>query len=232
MLAPGFIDVHTHSESGIRRVPTADNYLFDGVTSLITGNCGGSAPDLEKFFAELRAAGISVNLGSLIGHNTVRRTVMGSEQRDPTPQEQQRMEALVELAMRHGAVGLSTGLIYTPGTYAKTPEVIGLARAAARRHGIYVSHLRNEGEGLFGAIREALDIGREAALPVQISHFKVSNKKLWNQSTRIIEMIEQARTAGLDATVDPYPTPPQAPGSAPSFPRGRWRAETTRSWPA
>jgi len=205
IIAPGFIDVHTHADRDIRKIPTADNYLFDGVTSIITGNCGGSETNLEQFFAEARAQRVSINFGTLIGHNSVRRAVMGLEQRDPTPEEQQKMEALVEQAMRQGAMGLSTGLIYTPGTFAKTPEVVGLARAAARHGGLYASHIRDEGEGLFDAIGEALTVGREAGVPVQIAHFKVANRKLWNQSIRSVEMIEQARASGLDATVDQYP---------------------------
>ncbi len=204
VVAPGFIDVHTHVESGIARIPTADNYLFDGVTSIITGNCGGSETNLEKFFGDLRGK-ISINLGTLIGHNSVRRDVMGSAERDPTPEEQSKMEALVELAMRQGAVGFSTGLIYIPGTYSKTLEVVALARAAAKYNGVYASHMRSEGEKVFDAIDEAISIGREADMPVEISHFKVANKKLWNQSTRTIAMVEKARAEGIDVTVDQYP---------------------------
>jgi len=204
VVAPGFIDVHTHVEANIVRIPTADNYLFDGVTSIITGNCGGSETNLEKFFGDLRGK-LSINLGTLIGHNSVRRDVMGSAERDPTPEEQSKMEALVEQAMRQGAVGFSTGLIYIPGTYSKTPEVVGLARAAAKYNGVYASHMRSEGEKLFDAIDEAISIGREAGMPVEISHFKVANKKLWNQSTRSIAMVEKARADGIDVTVDQYP---------------------------
>ncbi|MBI3664558.1 MAG: D-aminoacylase [Acidobacteria bacterium] len=204
IVAPGFIDVHTHVEGGIARIPTADNYLFDGVTSIITGNCGGSETDLDKFFGGLRGK-ISINLGTLIGHNSVRREIMGSEQRDPTPDEQSRMEALVGQAMRQGAVGFSTGLIYIPGTYSKTPEVVALARAAAKYNGVYASHMRDEGEHVFDAINEAITVGREAAMPVEISHFKVSNKKFWGQSAKTIELVEKARAEGIDVTVDQYP---------------------------
>ncbi|MBI3405705.1 MAG: D-aminoacylase [Acidobacteria bacterium] len=205
VVAPGFIDVHAHAEGDIKTIPTADNFIFDGVTSIITGNCGGSDVELDKIYSELRAAKISINYGSLIGHNSVRRTVMGSEQRDPTPDEQTKMEALVEQAMRQGAVGFSTGLIYIPGTYSKTPEVIGLAKAASKYNGIYASHMRNEGDKVFAAIDEAIAIGREAKMPVEISHFKVSNKKMWGQSNKTIEMVEEARAEGLDVTVDQYP---------------------------
>ena len=205
VIAPGFIDVHTHVEGDIRRIPTADNFLFDGVTSVITGNCGGSETDLAKFFGELREAKLSINLGTLIGHNSVRREIMGSEQRDPTPEEQARMEALVERAMQQGAVGFATGLIYIPGTYSKTPEVVGLARAAAKYNGVYASHIRNEGERVLEAISEAIQIGREAGMPVEVSHFKVSNKKVWGQSQKSIDLVEKARAEGLDVTVDQYP---------------------------
>ncbi|MCI0707305.1 MAG: D-aminoacylase [Ignavibacteriae bacterium] len=209
IVAPGFIDVHTHVERSIREQPTADNYLFDGVTSIITGNCGGSVTDLDAFFAELRDSAISLNVATLIGHNSVRRAVMGLAQRDPTPEEQTQMEELVDTAMRSGAVGFSTGLIYLPGTYSKTPEVLGMAKAASRRNGVYASHIRNEGNDeqmdIFGAIAEAINIGREAHMPVEISHFKVSSKKLWGQSVKTIGFIEKARAEGLDVTVDQYP---------------------------
>jgi N-acyl-D-amino-acid deacylase len=205
VVAPGFIDVHTHVESNILRVPTADNYLFDGVTSIISGNCGGSETDLAKWFAELREKRISLNLGTLIGHNSVRRAVMGTEDRDPTADEQARMEALVEQAMRDGAVGFSTGLIYIPGTYSKTPEVIALARAAAKYNGLYASHMRNEETRIYEAIDEAIAVGRDAGMPVEISHFKLSSKRMWGKSDRIIGMVEKARAEGIDVNVDQYP---------------------------
>ena len=209
IVAPGFIDVHTHSEGGIRRTPTADNFLFDGVTSLITGNCGGSETAIDSFFAEVRHHGISVNLATFVGHNSVRREVMGNVQRDPSAEEQRAMEALVEKAMQQGAIGLSTGLIYTPGTYSKTPEVVGLAKAAAKYNGIYASHIRNEGNdeqgGVFAAITEAIDVGRAAGMPVEISHFKISSKKLWGRSKQTIALVEKARAEGIDVTVDQYP---------------------------
>ncbi len=209
VVAPGFIDVHTHSERGIRRIPTADNFVFDGVTSIVTGNCGSSETAIDSFFTELRRDGISVNLATLVGHNSVRHAVMGDAQRDPSAEEQSAMEALVEKAMQQGAMGLSTGLIYTPGTYAKTPEVVALARAAAKFNGIYVSHIRNEGNDekgdVFAAIAEAIEVGRAAGIPVEISHFKVSSKKLWGRSTQTIALVERAREEGIDVTVDQYP---------------------------
>ncbi|MCY7350182.1 MAG: D-aminoacylase [Cytophagaceae bacterium] len=205
IVAPGFIDVHTHVEGSLNLRPTADNFLQDGVTTLITGNCGGSAPDLRVFHDSLKLKGISPNLASMIGHNTVRMKVMKMAFREPTVREQAEMEALVEQAMKDGAVGISTGLIYTPGTYARTPEVVGLAKIAARYGGTYASHIRNEGQDVKTAIAEAIQIGREAGIPVEISHFKVASKAIWGRSTETVAMIEAARREGLDVTVDQYP---------------------------
>ena len=125
--------------------------------------------------------------------------------RDPTPKEQTDMEALVEKAMKQGAVGLSTGLIYIPGTYSKTPEIVGLAKVAARYGGIYTSHIRNEGENVSKAIAEAITVGREAAIPVEISHFKISFKPLWGKSTETVALVEKARQEGIDINIDQYP---------------------------
>jgi N-acyl-D-amino-acid deacylase len=168
IVAPGFIDVHTHIEGESLTNPTANNFIFDGVTSVVTGNCGGSNPDLANYFRKLDSVKTSINVASLIGHNTVRRAVMGDLQRDPTPDEQMKMEALVEKAMKEGAVGFSTGLIYVPGTYSKTPEVIGLAKASSKYNGVYASHIRDEGDHVTDAVKEANAIGREAKMPVEI----------------------------------------------------------------
>ena len=131
VLAPGFIDVHTHIEAGIEKVPRGDNYLFDGVTTVVTGNCGGSKISVGDWFRELERIGIGFNVATLIGHNTVRREVMGMANRPATPEEIAQMQAIVEKAMQEGAVGFSTGLIYIPGTYSNSEEVIALAKAAA-----------------------------------------------------------------------------------------------------
>ena len=205
VVSPGFIDVHTHVESGIMRVPTADNYILDGVTSIITGNCGGSEDNLTAFFSKMMKMGISLNVASFIGHNNIRRQVMNKANRDPTPKEQAHMENLVEKAMKQGAVGLSTGLIYIPGTYSKTPEVVGLAKVAARYGGVYTSHIRNEGETVSSAISEAITVGREAQIPVEISHFKISFKPLWGKSSETVAMVEKARQEGIDINIDQYP---------------------------
>ena len=203
ILAPGFIDVHTHVES-IYSLPAAENFIRMGVTSLVTGNCGTSATDVSEFLGRMKEKPIAVNLGTLVAHGSVRRKVMGLDNRAPTPDEMKKMEDLVEQAMKDGAVGLSTGLIYVPGTYAKTDEITALARIVGRYGGLYATHMRNEGEKVADAIRESIQIGEQAGLPVEISHFKISNKKLWGQSPMTIGLVRDARGRGLMVTVDQY----------------------------
>lgn len=205
IIAPGFIDIHTHVEESLPKIPTADNFIYDGVTTIITGNCGSSEVDITAFFNKLEELKISINVGSLIGHNDVRERIMKTAMRPPTADEQQQMENLVTKAMRAGALGFSTGLIYIPGTYATTEEVIGLAKAAAAEQGVYVSHIRDEGATVKEAIEEAINIGRQANMPVQISHFKISAKPLWGQSYETLGIVENARNEGLDVTIDQYP---------------------------
>lgn len=146
----------------------------------------------------------SVNVAALIGHNDVRKAVMGTVKRDPTEAEMLQMEQLVEKAMKSGAVGMSTGLIYIPGTYSKTEEVVRLAKVTAKYQGVYASHMRDEGDSVVQAIEEALYIGK-AGLPVQISHFKLSGQQNWGRSRETIPMVMQARQQGLDVTIDQYP---------------------------
>ena len=205
IVAPGFIDVHAHIEGGVFERPTADNYIYDGVTTVITGNCGGSAEDLKYFFYKVDSMKTSINVAALIGHNTVRRMVMGNDNRLATAEEQKQMEALVAKAMKEGAVGLSTGLIYLPGMYSNTDEVIGLAKETAKFYGIYASHIRNEENGVVDAINEAINIGRSANIPVQISHFKLSGPANWGRSAETLSLIEKARKEGYDVTIDQYP---------------------------
>jgi N-acyl-D-amino-acid deacylase len=205
IVAPGFVDVHTHIEGGIVSQPAAENFLRMGVTSVVTGNCGGSSANLREWFSRLEQNGISVNVASLIGHNTVRRAGMnGDFDRPPTGEELQRMRDLVAQAMRDGAVGLSTGLIYIPGTYSKTEEVVELAKVAALHGGVYATHMRDEGEFVEKSIKETLEIGALAGCPVEISHFKVSNKRRWGASVNTIKLVEDARKRGQQVTVDQY----------------------------
>ena len=203
IVAPGFIDVHAHTED-IFDNPSAENFVRMGVTSLVTGNCGGSAENIGEFLGRFNMKPLAVNLAALIGHNTVRREAMGLDNRAPTPEEQSKMDALVEKAMKDGAVGLSTGLIYVPGTFAKTEEVVELAKVASRYGGTYASHIRNEGNEVADAIKEAINIGEQANMPVEISHFKISSKALWGQTPMTIGLVEDARRRGLQVTVDQY----------------------------
>jgi N-acyl-D-amino-acid deacylase len=203
ILAPGFIDVHTHADRGIQRLPRADNYLLDGVTTVVGGNCGGSATDIADWSRGLTELGI--NVATLVGHNSVRSQVMGLEDRSPTVLELEKMQALVEKAMKDGAVGFSTGLLYVPGTYAETDEVISLARVAAQYGGVYASHIREQGAELHRSIDEAVDVGREARMPVQISHFKVKGRTRWGSIGEALALVDSHRARGVNVMIDVYP---------------------------
>ena len=209
IVAPGFIDVHTHVEGrfdppGLVGRPQALNFLHDGVTTVITGNCGHSRVDLARYFEEIEQARPAINVASFIGHNTVRSEVMGTVNRQATADELSRMQTLVERGMNEGAIGFSTGLIYVPGTYANTEEVVALAKAASRRGGVYASHIRDERYGIFDAIEEAGRVGRESGMPVEISHFKIATA-MRGQSAKTIGLVEKLRAEGVDAVVDQYP---------------------------
>jgi len=205
--APGFIDLHTHSDYPLQqpRSRVNLNYLTQGVTTVVTGNCGAGPVKVAEYFRTLERNGIGTNVIHQVPHNDVRRAVMKNANRAPTAEELKQMEALVDRGMKDGAWGLSTGLIYNPGTYAKTEELIALARVAARHGGFYASHIRDEGLGVLIATEEALRIGREAGLPVHISHMKVSNRKMWGQAADQIGLVERARQAGQVVTADQYP---------------------------
>lgn len=205
IIAPGFIDVHTHIEGEESKNPTANNFILDGVTTVVTGNCGSSAEDVQKYFRYLDSLKLSINVATLIGHNTVRREVMGTANRPPTQDELKQMETLVAKAMKGGAVGLSTGLIYIPGTYSRTPEIVALAKVAAQYNGLYASHMRDEADSIVQAINEAIAVGMQANIPVEISHFKVSGQQNWGRSKQTLQMIKDARQNGLEITIDQYP---------------------------
>jgi N-acyl-D-amino-acid deacylase len=203
-LAPGFIDLHAHADEDALRLPTAESFLRMGVTSIITGNCGGSAPALAAHFAAIEAAGISLNYGSLIGHGTIRTGVMRTAARAPTDAELRRMGARVDEAMRAGAFGMSTGLIYVPGTYATTEELVALCKIVAQHGGLYATHMRDEGDGVLTAIAEALRIGREADCQVHLSHLKASGKVVWGKGPDIVAAVAAARASGQRVTGDQY----------------------------
>jgi N-acyl-D-amino-acid deacylase len=204
VVTPGFIDVHTHAED-IDDLPLAENFLRMGVTTLVLGNCGSSTLDVDKYFRRLEATNISANVCTLIGHGTVREKAMGgSFDRAPTAEELAAMEALVRRAMEDGAVGISTGLIYLPGTFSKTDEIIALARVASAHGGIYASHMRGEGLEIFDSLNEVFRIAREAKMRAQVSHLKLSGRSAWGQPDKVLAAIEAARAEGLDITQDQY----------------------------
>jgi N-acyl-D-amino-acid deacylase len=203
VVSPGFIDVHTHAD-GLADHPRAENFVRMGVTSIIAGNCGGSALDVGEALARIRQTGAAVNFATLIGHNTVREAVMGTADRIPTIPELDRMKSLVWRGMTDGAVGFSTGLQYVPGTYARTPEIMELARIAANAGGVYASHMRNEGTALEAAIAETIQIGDATRARVQISHLKVDSPSRWGASAKALDLIDAARARGVVVEADQY----------------------------
>jgi N-acyl-D-amino-acid deacylase len=230
IVSPGFIDMHTHSDRTLLRDGTAQSAVRQGATTHVIGNCGSSpAPLPEKgkakaqgegendgggkqnyrtfgeFLKALTDGGASINICALVGHNRVRATVMGYDQRRPTETELARMKDLVAEAMRSGAVGLSTGLVSPPGTYSETDEIVELARAAAAHGGVYASHIRGEAGSLMDSVTEAILIGRRAKLPVQISHHKAAGKENWGSTRHTLRAIEEANRDGQTVRVDVYP---------------------------
>jgi N-acyl-D-amino-acid deacylase len=203
-VAPGFIDLHTHVDSDVVRTPLCPNFLRMGVTTIVTGNCGGSVEDLRAHFARLDKGGIGPNYASLVGLGTVRRKAMGTENRAPTEDELRRMQDLVEAGMQAGAFGVSTGLIYVPGIYADLDELATLATVAGRNGGLYVSHMRHEGDRILDGIDEALEIGRRAGTPVHISHIKCSGNKNHGRAEQVLQRLAAARAQGIRVSADQY----------------------------
>ena len=205
IVAPGFIDTHTHARRGLTQTPTAANYVRQGVTTVIEGPDGSSPVPLGPFLAQLDALQKSVNIGAFIGQGSIRSEVIGSIDRVATPDEIARMEAMVEQGMREGALGLSTGLFYVPGTFTPTAEVIALARVAGRYGGIHTSHQRDDASKLLDSIRETIAIGEGGGLPTQITHHKVIGKANWGRSADALRLVDEARARGVDVTSDQYP---------------------------
>ena len=206
IVAPGLIDLHTHTDGTLAQpgVRPCLNYLMQGCTTMGTGNCGG-ARDVAGFLGDVDANGAGTNIVHLVGHGTIRGKVLGSARREPTADELERMKDLVAQAMREGAWGMSTGLIYAPSSYAQTEELIALARVVAAHGGMYVSHIRDEGDQVVEAVAEAIRIGRESGAPVHISHFKSMQIPNWGRVRDAAALIEKARGEGLRVTADQYP---------------------------
>ncbi|MDI3280979.1 MAG: amidohydrolase family protein, partial [Bacillota bacterium] len=229
LLTPGFIDAHSHSDASLLVDPAAESKVRQGVTTEVIGNCGFSlAPltgaarhlvaqevqelelelawsSLGAYLAALRRKGTAVNVVPLVGQGTVRRCVLGEEDRKPTPEELVEMSRLVEQALAEGAHGLSTGLVYPPGCFSATEELIALCRPVRQAGGIYASHVRDEGDELVEAVGEAIEIGVKAGLPVHLSHHKAAGPTNWGQVGVTLRMLEEARSKGQEVTCDVYP---------------------------
>jgi dihydroorotase/N-acyl-D-amino-acid deacylase len=203
--APGFIDIHTHSRRGIFEVPTADNYVRQGVTTLIEGPDGSSPLPIREFLDRVAATRITPNFATLVGQGSIREAVLGPVNRRATAEEIEKMRGLVRQGMEDGAFGLSTGLFHVPGTFTPTAEVIELARVAGRMGGIHTSHMRDEATHVLDSVRETIEIGEKGGLPTQVTHHKIIGKANWGRSVDTLRLIDEARARGVDATIDQYP---------------------------
>jgi N-acyl-D-amino-acid deacylase len=229
-VAPGFIDVHTHSDSSIFAYPNADSRVRQGITTEVTGNCGSSAAPLEgpraeesraevlqehgvsvewtavgSYFETLEQIGVATNQAMLLGQGTLRENTVGLQNRSLSGDELTSVLRAVEEGLDQGAFGLSTGLEYTPGRYAPTGEIVALARLVARRGGLYASHIRNEEANLLAAVHEAIQVGRDAGVRVEISHLKAAGRPNWAKQHAALDLIEAARSDGVDVMADAYP---------------------------
>ena len=205
IVSPGFIDIHNHARETIFQLPSADNYIRQGVTTLIEGPDGGSPVPLGPFLDKLEATQKSINIGTFIGQGSVREAVIGRANRRPTPAELDKMRAFVEDGMKAGAFGMSTGLFYVPGAFTPIEEVIELAKVAAKYGGIHISHMRDEAFGVLDSVRETIRIGEEGGLPTQVTHHKIVGPQNYGKSVETLKLIDAARVRGVDATSDQYP---------------------------
>ncbi|OGD48308.1 hypothetical protein A3K69_03935 [Candidatus Bathyarchaeota archaeon RBG_16_57_9] len=245
VVAPGFIDIHSHSDYTILREPRAESKVRQGVTTEVIGNCGNSAAPMNKGLQEYRRSymaammgddqvytwetmadymglveriGAAFNVATLVGHGTLRQNTVGNEDRPPTEGETAEMARLLRESMEAGAWGLSTGLIYTPSVFAGTDELVDLARVASEYGGLYSTHIRGEGDTLLEAVREAIEIGRRAGARVQVSHFKACGSRNWGKTADTLRIVEEARGLGVDVTFDQYPYAASSTGLASILP--------------
>jgi len=227
VLSPGFIDIHSHSDRSILSCKLNESRILQGITTELAGDCGNSPmpvnperlhllrnnlgaditwTDAKGFFDVLEKNGTSVNFATMVGHGTIRVAAMGYDDRDPTPEELQKMREYTAESMEQGCYGLTTGLIYTPGCFAKNEEVIELAKVIAPYGGFYKSHMRNEGDDVLKSVEDTVQVGIEAGIPVQVVHHKITGRKNWQyKGYATLAYIERAREQGLDVTVDQYP---------------------------
>ena len=205
IVSPGFIDSHTHAIRGIFDVPTAESSLLQGVTTLTDGNDGTSPFPIEEHYQKIENTEISPNWAVFVGQGTVRKEVMGLENRDPTASELSQMKAMVKQAMEEGALGISTGLFYVPGSFSSTSEVIELSKVASNYGGIYISHMREEAVNVLQSINETINIGIKAKIPVQITHHKIIGKENWGLSKETLKLVDNAIKDGVQVSIDQYP---------------------------
>ena len=207
VIAPGFIDLHNHSDSVIVQDGTRANmnYVLQGCTTIVTGNCGSGPVNVKDYYELINSAGAGTNVVHLLPQGNLRREVVGTSRRKATRDEIVRMRELTEKAMQDGAWGMATGLIYVPSSYASTDELVAIAKVVSEKGGIYASHIRGEGSGLLDSINEAIEIGRRARLPVHVSHFKSSGRDNWGLVRVAVDVINRAREKGQVVTADQYP---------------------------
>ena len=218
IVAPGFIDVHTHIDRSILEHPYAENYVRDGVTTIIGGNCGSSVIDVANHFKKVKKKGVAINIATLIGHNSILRKVKGDKAGELTVEQMKEAKRLLRKAMYDGALGMSTGLIYTPSKYSSTEEIIELQRVVAESGGIYATHMRSESTEILAAIDETLRIGREAGCRVEISHFKLPADNTIGGSQTILKKVLDAREQGQEVWLDQYPYTASSTGITTLFP--------------
>ena len=223
VVAPGFIDIHSHGRRGIAAVPTAENYLREGVTTIVEGPDGSSPVPIAPFLDGIRKLAISVNFATFVGQGSIRQAVVGLANRPATAAEIERMKGLAAQAMRDGAFGLSTGLFYVPGNFTPTEEVIELARVVGKMGGIHISHMREEASRVLDSVRETIRIGEEGGLPTQITHHKMIGQPSWGKSVDSLKLVEEARARGVDVTIDQYPYTASSTGIAALVPQ--WALE-------
>jgi len=225
VVSPGFIDLHTHARRGIFQVPTAENYVRQGVTTVFEGPDGGSPLPIGEFLAKVEALKTSVNWGMFVGQGAVREAVIGRADRPATAAELDRMKALVREGMRDGAFGISSGLFYVPGIFTPTDEVMAVSAEAGAMGGIYISHMRNEAAGILDSVAETIAIGERGHMPTQITHHKIIGTGNWGKSVDTLRLVDAARARGVDVTIDQYPYTASATGITALLPP--WALEGT-----
>jgi N-acyl-D-amino-acid deacylase len=223
VVAPGFIDIHTHARRGIFIDPSAQNYIRQGVTTLMEGNDGSSPLPIAKFLADVAGAHPAPNFGTFAGQGSIRSQVIQLVNRPATPDEIEKMRVLMRQAMHEGAFGMSTGLFYVPGNFTPPDEVIEIAKVAGAMGGMHISHMRNEAAQIIDSVKETIRIGEEGHMPTQVTHHKVIGNANWGLSKQTIELVEAARARGVDVSIDAYPYTASSTGTAALIPQ--WAQE-------